>query len=385
MKAKQITQNILLLVITMISVILISMCLTVNAYGDSGPKLNKSSLTLAFGESYNLVLKNASGDIEWFSGNESVAKVDSKGVVTGLKSGTTRIVAIYNDKEYECNVKVLKYRLEVKNTTMIVGDTQKAYLIGTYDDTTIIKWKSSDESIATISSNGKINAVSYGEVKISASLGGKKYSKTIKVIDGVEVSLNKSSASIKVGKELTLKATTSPSNIDTKLTWSSSNTKIASVSSKGVVKGLKAGTATITVETSDGNKANCKITVKKTSYAKPVITTIMTDETNRNCSVVVIYIKNEGKADMKIMAENAMLMDADYDSYNRNLQLANSSGSIRNSITIKAGEAEYIAWYVKGTRTWYDKKTYICFWFEYDTKTYLALCCERWGIHITEK
>ena len=57
MKAKQITQNILLLVITMISVILISMCLTVNAYGDSEPKLNKSSLTLAFGESYNLVLK----------------------------------------------------------------------------------------------------------------------------------------------------------------------------------------------------------------------------------------------------------------------------------------------------------------------------------------
>ena len=369
----------------MIIVIIIGMCFSITAYGASEPKLNKTSLTLAIDESYPLVLKNADEDVEWFSSNKSIAKVDSEGVVTGLKSGTTTIIATYDGKEYECSVKVLKYRVKVKNTTMIVGDTQKASLIGTYDDTAKIKWSSSDKTIATVSSNGKITAVSDGKVKIYAHIDGKKYSKTIKIVDGVNVSLNKSSASIKVGKKLTLKATTSPSNIDTDLTWSSSNTKVASVSSKGVVKGLKAGTATITVKTSDGNKATCKITVKKTSYAKPVITTFMTDKTYRNCTVMVMGIKNEGKADMIIKSDYAMLMDADYDSFNRDLQLADIDGNLKNTITIKAGEEKNIAWFVRGTSTWYDYKTYICFWFEYDTKEYMALCCERYGIHISEE
>lgn len=384
MKNKILNKNLIVSVFAMIVVMIIGMCFSITAYGASEPKLNKTSLTLAIDESYNLVLKNADEDVEWFSSNKSIAKVDSEGVVTGVKSGTTTIIATYDGKEYECSVKVLKYRVKVKNATMIVGDTQKASLIGTYDDTAKIKWSSSDKTIATVSSNGKITAVSDGKVKIYAHIDGKKYSKTIKIVDGVNVSLNKSSASIKVGKTLTLKATTSPSDIDTDLTWSSSNTKVASVSNKGIVKGLKAGTATITVKTSDGNKATCKITVKKTSYAKPVITTVMTDKTDSDCGVVVMYIKNEGKADMKIMSEYAMLMDADYDSFNRDLQLADVDGNLKNSITIKAGEEKYIAWYVRGARTWYDYKTYVCFNFEYDTKKYSALCCERWGIHIYE-
>lgn len=84
-----------------------------------------------------------------------------------------------------------------------------------------------------------------------------------------KVTLNKTSATLRYGKTLTLKAKVSPTYVtSTKVTWKSSNTKYATVSSKGVVKVKKAGighTVTITATTADGTKkkAVCKIKLKK--------------------------------------------------------------------------------------------------------------------------
>jgi len=75
------------------------------------------------------------------------------------------------------------------------------------------------------------------------------------------VKLNKTKASLKVGKKLTLKATVKPAGVKTTLTWSSSNKKVATVTKKGVVKAIKPGKATITVRTDNGKKASCKVTV----------------------------------------------------------------------------------------------------------------------------
>ena len=71
---------------------------------------------------------------------------------------------------------------------------------------------------------------------------------------------------MKVGEKLTLSAEFTPVNTtNKKVKWESSNTKVATVSSKGVVKAKKAGTVIIKVTTLDGTKktAKCKITVKK--------------------------------------------------------------------------------------------------------------------------
>ena len=75
------------------------------------------------------------------------------------------------------------------------------------------------------------------------------------------VSLNKTSLTLDVGKSYTLTKTVSPSNAVTSYTWSSSNTSVATVDSNGKVTAKKAGTATITVKTSNGKTATCKVTV----------------------------------------------------------------------------------------------------------------------------
>ena len=81
------------------------------------------------------------------------------------------------------------------------------------------------------------------------------------VSEPTSVSLNKTALTLDVGKSYTLTKTVSPSNAVTSYTWSSSNTSVATVDSNGKVTAKKAGTATITVKTSNGKTANCKVTV----------------------------------------------------------------------------------------------------------------------------
>ena len=93
-----------------------------------------------------------------------------------------------------------------------------------------------------------------------------QFSEKITILNDVnptKVTLNKSSLTLSVGKTYTLKATITPGNTtNKKLTWTSSDKKIATVSSSGKVKGIKKGTATITVKTANGKTAKCKVTVK---------------------------------------------------------------------------------------------------------------------------
>ena len=84
------------------------------------------------------------------------------------------------------------------------------------------------------------------------------------------VKLNKTTATLFKGNKLTLSKTVTPANSNQICTWSSSNTKIATVSD-GVVTAKAAGTATITVKTSNGKTATCKVTVKS-SLPTPKIT-----------------------------------------------------------------------------------------------------------------
>ena len=140
-----------------------------------------------------------------------------------------------------------------------------------------VTWASSNTKVATVDSTGKVTAKAVGAVTITCTAkdgsGVKATCKvTVKnpVVKVSKITLNKTSASLVKGDTLALKATVTPTNATNKaVTWKSSNTKIATVSSSGKVTAKAAGTVTITCTAKDGSgkKATCKITVYNNTQA----------------------------------------------------------------------------------------------------------------------
>lgn len=134
-----------------------------------------------------------------------------------------------------------------------------------------IRWSSSKESVATVTPEGIVEAVSVGTAFITATSEDSgvnaKCEITVKekVIIVTGIALSKTSLSLTEGGEFTLVATITPDNATNKnVTWTSDNEAVATVSTEGVVKAIKAGTANITATSEDsGVSAKCEITVKE--------------------------------------------------------------------------------------------------------------------------
>lgn len=126
-------------------------------------------------------------------------------------------------------------------------------------------------------------------------------STTAKTTAPTKVTLNKTSATLVVGKTLTLKATLTPAKATTKLTWSSSDTKVATVDKNGKVKAVKKGTATITVKTSNNKKATCKITVitQNEAFENEVIKLVNAERTKRGLSKLSTNSKMAAASDKR--------------------------------------------------------------------------------------
>ena len=119
------------------------------------------------------------------------------------------------------------------------------------------KFTSSNKKVATVTSKGVVKAKKAGKTTITVKVGN--YTKKVVIqVKKPSLKLAKSSATIKKGKTVKIKATATPSG---KVTYKSSNKKVATVTAKGVVKGKKKGTATITV-TSNGVSKKFKVKVK---------------------------------------------------------------------------------------------------------------------------
>lgn len=102
-------------------------------------------------------------------------------------------------------------------------------------------------------------------------------------VELVSLKLNKNSASIQAGKTIKLTATKEPIVAQGAITWSSSNTKVATVNNKGVVKGIAAGTAVITA-TCSGKTAKCKVKVTKAAKKGKTATTKTATTTNKKAT-----------------------------------------------------------------------------------------------------
>lgn len=182
--------------------------------------------------------------------------------------------AVVNPQTADAKVKVKKVTVVAPSgKTAYVAKGKKVKLSSTVKVTPNKKtnkkvtYKSANKKIATVTSKGVVKAKAAGKTKITVvSKKNKKKKATIKVVVKKKavkkVKLNSGNFVLAAGAKKTLKAKVSPTkNVSKKIAWTSSNKRVATVSSKGVVKGIRDGKAVITAKATDGSGKKAKVTV----------------------------------------------------------------------------------------------------------------------------
>ncbi len=186
----------------------------------------------------------------------TVKAKDSTGTVVASNSVT---VVVSN-----ATVSVTGVSLNKTSVTLTEGETMTltATVSPTNATNKAVSWSSSNTSVATVDSTGKVTAKAEGTatITVKTSDGSKKATCAVTVkaksVAVTGIGINKAKVYLEAGKSETLTATVSPSNATNKsVTWSSNNTGVATVDSNGKVTAKSRGVATITAKTNDGSKA----------------------------------------------------------------------------------------------------------------------------------
>lgn len=146
-------------------------------------QISARKMTLIKGQKKTLKLKGNKKKVKWSSTKKAVAAVSAKGVVTARKAGTTVIKAKVGTKTYSCKVIVEAPKLNKTSITLKEGSSCQLKMLGTRQK---VKWSSSAKSVVTVSATGKVKAKQVKKdtsARITASVGGKKYSCKVLVKD----------------------------------------------------------------------------------------------------------------------------------------------------------------------------------------------------------
>lgn len=249
--------------------------------------LDKSELKMTVGSTDSLkatvLPEKATQQLKYESSKTSVATVNDNGVVTAVAAGTTVITATSTDgtnKSASCtvtvgevsNVPVTGVKVSPPEVTLDVGGSQQLKWTVEPSNATNKKliFKSSDDSVATVSNTGYITAVKNGNAVITVTSDDNntiydfckvKVGKPVLV---ASVSVTPEETKLKVGATCQLNVSVLPSNADKRsVSYESSNPNVAAVSDNGLVTAKASGVATITVTAKDGSgkKATSTVTV----------------------------------------------------------------------------------------------------------------------------
>jgi uncharacterized protein YjdB len=281
--------------------------------GEPKVTLNKTTMTMYVSDTQSLIASviavdgvdissETKSDISWSTSNSSIVTVDSNGSVKGISVGTAIITAKYTfcNVNYTATCKVTVdgkpgISLNKSSLSMYIGDTST--LIGSVTPTgSAITWSSSNSSVATVNSSGKVSAISNGTATITASIryNGVTYCVDCKVtVTKPSISVSINSSSIWLGDTTYMSKTGQiPSGVT--VLWSSSNTSVATVNSSGIVTGVGDGTATITGSfTYGGNKYSSSSSIKIVT-TNSVRTIVVSPTSGSNGSTVFNFDANIG-------------------------------------------------------------------------------------------
>lgn len=245
----------------------------------TGVELNKSSYTMTEGDTVTLVETvfptNATNQaVSWSSSDSTVASVDSTGYVRARSAGTATITVKTKDGNYKATcvitveepeeeeVSVTGVTLLPETYTMNKGEmTPLIVTVSPVNATNkSVSWSSSNTSVATVSSGGFIQAKQVGTTTITVRTadGGYTDSSVITVVEdtsdtitGMTISTTK--VPLRDTRKLNLTVTPASASWSENLEFKSYNTRIATVSSDGVVTGVSPGYTVIQVKTKDGS------------------------------------------------------------------------------------------------------------------------------------
>ncbi|MFP4598376.1 MAG: Ig-like domain-containing protein [Persicimonas sp.] len=204
---------------------------------------------------------------EWESSNSTIVSIDSRGRLEGINRGTATITArsaVHPDVEATSQITVVERQvdsvvIEPDPIELFEGETKTAVATAYNDagepiDASEAVWTVADEMVATVDTQGVVEALAPGQTQLIANVEGVEESAAIEVrrspVDRVEISPAQPTAP--VGGSVQLEATGYDSDDNTlhdRLTeWTSGDETVATVDADGLVRGVAAGTATIRAE-----------------------------------------------------------------------------------------------------------------------------------------
>ena len=284
----------------------------------------------------------------FYSGN-GTTWTDMIEMPVGTEKWTCGSVIYVNTDEVDDASTVYPTKLAMNKTSinLVKGKSEVLSATFTPSNTTYktLTWKSMNPNVATVNQNGVVTAKSAGSTFILAETSNQKVAQCLVTVYDSEIyptsiSLSETSTTIYKGESKTLSVTFTPTNsTNTNITWTSSNSKVVSVNSSGVITGVEEGSATITATTENGIKATCLV---KTEIKNVEVTSISM-KSSETISV------NESKIlEVTISPKDATNKNITWKSNNTNIVTVDQSGKITG---MKEGTAKIIATSHNGLKT----------------------------------
>lgn len=226
---------------------------------------NEETIELAIGETY--LIKTYNETYNWKSTDPSIATIDTSGNIKALNSGTVKIIATNNEEIiYEYTIEITKKEIDIisfkeKDIYITVNDKYTLEINEEYNFSTLT-WKSSNEDIVKVD-KGKITALKEGisiiTVTTKTGMSDTCNVTVLKQQKLEKIEFSTSSKNIYIGEKYQSEIIYKPYKINSNITYKSSNEKIATVSSSGIISGIAEGETIITATV---NGLTTKINIK---------------------------------------------------------------------------------------------------------------------------